>query len=384
MQGSGGVDVVVVGLGGMGSAAAYHLARRGARVLGVDANPPGHALGSSHGTSRIIRKAIYEAPEYVPLVLRAYDLWRDLEAASGRPLLTITGRLLLGPPDSRTVRGMLHSARTHGLAHEVLDAAAVRARFPGFAPDEEMVGVHEPDGGMLDPEGCIAAHLDLAARHGARLRHGEGVVEWAASGCGVRVRLASGERVVADRLVLAAGPWLPRLAAELRLPLQVTRQTIAHFEPRLPERFSLPSCPVFGLQTPLGQFYGTPAGPGVGLKIGQHNAGEPCTPETVRRAVAAPEVEHLRAVLDRYLPGAAGRFERALSCLYTHTPDGHFIIDRHPEQPQISFVSACSGHGYKYCAVIGEIMAELALEGATRHRIALFRAGRFTTAPTAD
>jgi sarcosine oxidase len=379
-------DVVVVGLGAMGSATACHLARRGPRVLGLDAYPRGHALGSSHGTSRIIREAYHEAPAYVPLVQRAYTLWRELEEETGRRMLHVTGGLSLGFADGSYVAGVLESGRRYGIAVETLTAAEVRGRFPGFAPTDDLIGVYQARSGYLEPEVAGGAHLDLAARHGAELRHGDPALAWAPDGDGVRVRTAAGEHRAA-RLVLTAGPWAPAVLRELGLSLEARRQYNVHFEPRRPDRFTArPAgpCPVFGWRVPEGQYYGVAALPVVGLKLGRHDGGEPCTPETARREVTAAEVDALRAILDRYMPGAAGRMVQTLTCLYTMTPDGHFVIDRHPRAPQIAYAAGFSGHGFKFATVIGEVLADLATEGATRHEIGFLGARRLAASPADD
>lgn len=370
-------DVIVIGLGGMGSAVAAQAAQRGARVLGIDAYAPGHALGSSHGDGRIIREAYFEAPEYVPLVQRAYALWRELEAATDRELLTITGGLTIGAPESEFVAGAHRSAREHGLAHEYLDHREVGARFPGFALPESMVAVYEPNAGILQPEDCIAAHLEVAQRHGAELRFEEPVTAWAADGSGVRVETLEGS-YHAGRLVIAAGPWAGEVLAGLGLPLQPVRIVNAHFASTNPEPFRVGSCPVYLFSGPEGDYYGFPWIEGQGVKIGRHDIGEPCTPATIRRGIDAEEIEMLRAALDRYLPGASGHVMKTLTCMYTNTPDRHFILDRVEDCPQVVYGCGFSGHGYKFASAIGEVLAELALEGRTRHDIAFLAAARFT------
>lgn len=370
-------DVIVLGLGGMGSAAAYHLARRGASVLGLDAHPRGHAQGSSHGKSRIIRQAYFEAPEYVPLLLRAYTLWRELEQESGQSLLRITGGLNVGLPTGELVAGALASARQHGLAHEYLAAAEVNARFPGLRLPDGFAAVYEPQAGILAPEDCTAAHLDLAAQRGAELHHGEPARRWGADGAGVRVE-TDREAYTAARLVIAPGPWAPGVLADLALPLVVQRVVNVHFEPARPDLFTAERFPVYLWDVPEGFYYGFPALPEQGIKFGRHDVDEPCTPQTIRREVSPAEVEALRAVLNRYMPGAAAAVKWTLTCMYTNTPDRHFVIDRHPRYPQVTVACGFSGHGFKFASVVGEILADLALDGATRHAIAFLSLRRFT------
>lgn len=374
-------DVIVLGLGAMGSAAAAHLAGRGQRVLGLDAHTRGHTKGSSHGRSRIIREAYYEAPQYVPLVQRAYVLWRELEEATGRQLLTITGGLSIGRPDGEIVAGAVQSAQLHALPYERLSAEEVTARFPGFRPVADMVGVYEPRAGILQPEACAGAHLDVAARCGVELRHEEPVTRWRADGDGVRVETAR-DTYRADRLVIAAGPWSAEVLADLGLPLEVERIVNVHFEPARPDLFGPEACPVYLLEVPEGHYYGFPSLPEQGLKFGRHG-GEVCTPGTIRRAIGEDEVALLRRVLDRYVPGAASAVKWALTCMYTNTPDRHFILDRHPAYPaQVVYGCGFSGHGFKFASVIGEVLADLAIEGATRHDIGFLSARRFA-APAA-
>ena len=368
-------DVIVLGLGGMGSAAAYQLASRGRRVLGLDAFERGHARGSSHGRTRIIRQAYYEAPEYVPLVQRAYQLWRELEVESGRGLLRITGGLNVGRPDGALVAGALASARQHGLPYEYLEPTVVAERFPAFRLTDDLVAVHEPEAGILEPEACVGVHLDLAARHGADLRHGERARGWSVDGSGVRVDTDRGA-YTAERLVIAAGPWASELLADLQLPLAVQRVVNVHFEPIRPELFGPDRCPVHIWEIPEGQYYGIPALPEQGVKFGRHDAGEICNPHTIRRDVDAEEIEALRTVLDRYLPGAAGDVKWTLTCMYTNTPDRHFVIDRHPRHDQVVYACGFSGHGFKFASVVGETLADLATAGETRHPIAFLSAGR--------
>ena len=365
-------DVIIVGLGAMGSAAAYHLAKCGRRVLGFDRFHPPHTLGSSHGGTRIIREAYMEDPSYVPLVQRAYDLWADLEAESGKTLLTQTGGLMIGAPDSDVVLGALASARLHDLPHELLDAAALRGRAPGYALPEDHVAVWEPRAGALDPEACVATHLDLAAQHGADLRFDHPVERWRPDGDGVAVTTAQGT-FLADRLILSAGAWTGSFHAKLDLPLRVTRQTVHWYKPaRNPDHFAPDRFPIFVWRLPGGQaIYGFPDF-GDGVKAGLRDTLEDADPDNVDREVGQDVVDQMRDIFARYLPDAAGQFLRAETCLYTRTPDGHFLIDRHHRHPQVVLASPCSGHGFKFSTVIGEVLADLALDGSSRFDLGLF------------
>jgi sarcosine oxidase len=370
-------DVVIVGLGAMGSAAAYHLARRDQRVLGLDRFTPPHAFGSSHGQTRFIREAYFEHPFYVPLVQRAYEYWVELERAIGRPLLRQTGGLMLGPPDGTLVTGAQHSAQIHNLAYELLSATEIRGRFPVFHPDDEMIAVLEPRAGIMFPEACIEAHLEMARRHGAVLQFEEPVTAWEADGEGVRVITSNGF-YQADRLLLTAGAWMRRLVPDLALPLTVERQVMFWFEPTHPESFNPDRCPIYIWEYAADRFfYGFPD-LGEGVKVGLHHQGETTDPDSVRREAGLEEIEAMRTLLRRFMPDANGPLRASAVCLYTNTPDFHFLIDFHPAHPQVLMASPCSGHGFKFSSVIGEILAELLTEGRTSFDLDFFRLRRLT------
>ena len=371
-------DVIVVGLGAMGSAAAAHLARRGQRVLGLDQFPPAHDRGSSHGRSRIIREAYFEHPSYVPMVWRSYELWTDLERTSRRHLFKQTGGLMIGRPDTDLVRGALESARIHHLAHEVLDAAAIRRRFPVFEPDDEMIGVWEPRAGVLAPEECVLALLDQASKAGADLRHDERVLGWSAGPGRVGVETAAG-RFEAAHLIITAGPWAPVLLADLNVPMTIERQVIAWFRPvRLDDAFAPDRCPIHIWHVGRRMFYGFPALDAGGVKIAEHAAGDPTTADGIRREIAPDEIQEIRDdFVARYVPAANGELVLTTVCMYTMTPDTHFVIDRHPRHPHVTIACGFSGHGFKFAPAVGEILADLTLEGRTRHDISRFSAARF-------
>lgn len=371
-------DVVIVGLGATGSAAAYQLAKRGQRVLGLDRFHPPHSMGSSHGGSRIIREAYIEDPSYVPLVQRAYELWAELEAESGTTLYTRTGGLMIGDPDGETVQGALASARQHGLDHELLDAAGVRQRAPAFNLPNHHGAVWEPRAGVLNPELCVETHLNLAGKHGAELRFDEPVSKWRPDGDGVSVDSGSGT-YLADKLVLSAGAWTGAFNAKLDLPLQVTRQTVYWFRPAKPETLRPERFPIYVWRLPEGDSVYGFADFGDGAKIGVHNTDITTDPDAVERRVSVDEVDHARDLLLRYIPDAAGEFLRAEACLYTNTPDGHFLIDFHHRHPQVILASPCSGHGFKHSAAIGEVLADLVTQGASRLDLGLFGLDRLLT-----
>jgi sarcosine oxidase len=376
-------DVIVAGLGGMGSAAAYQLAGRGQRVLGLERFSPAHDRGSSHGRSRIIRQAYFEGSEYVPLLLRAYELWEQLEEETGQRLMTLTGGLMIGREDGELVSGSVRSAEEHGLPYEKLDAAEIRRSFPAYAPAPGTVALYEEKAGFVRPEETVKAHLDRANSSGADLRFGEPVLSWEASGDGVRVETPKSS-YEAGRLVISPGAWAPQLLADLDLPLEVIRQVMFWYEPKnglepfLPERF-----PIFIWEPEDGNmFYGFPAQDADrGVKAAFFRAGGvPTSPDTIDREVHEEEIGFLRGYLAEHVPELAGRCLVARACMYTNTPDEHFVISAHPGHPQVVIACGFSGHGYKFCSVVGEIVADLAIEGSTRHPIDLFSPARLNRA----
>jgi sarcosine oxidase len=373
---------IVVGLGAMGSATALHLARRGHRVFGFDRFTPPHSHGSSHGQTRIIRKAYWEDPRYVPLLLRAYELWRRLEADSGQSLLHITGGLMIGRADGDLVAGSQVSAEQFDLQHELLSAAQMRRLYPAFKVDDDWVALWERDAGYLHPEVCVAQQLQQAALAGAELHFDEPVVEWnALPGGGVSVRTTR-ERYDADNLVISAGPWAPQILRELHLPLRVTRQVVYWFEPSGSiELFRRERMPIYVREMERGQplLYGFPlTGPdSEGVKVGLHGSEDVCSPETVDRTVGPGEELSIRERLAEALPLLAGRLLHTETCLYTMTPDEHFVIDAHPEFPQVMLAAGFSGHGFKFASVLGEVLADLATGRKPAYDLELFSLRRF-------
>src|SRR5688572_9192803 len=346
-------DVIVTGLGAMGSAAARELARRGLRVLGLDRYAPPHAHGSTHGRTRIIREAYFEDPAYVPLVQRAGRLWQELEREVGERLFIRTGGLMIGPEDGELVRGALASAEQHGLPHELLTSAEVRRRFPMLMPESDAVALLEPRAGVLFPEACVRALLA-----GAALRTGEPMLTWRVEGGVVRVATAIGEHI-ADRLVLALGPWLPQFLNGGQIQLAVERQMQHWFAPRADaQRFSPDELPIALWETSGRMFYTIPDF-GDGVKIAVHHDGEITDPQRVRRTITEQEDANARALLGRFLPDAAGELRDRAVCLYTNTSDEHFVIDHHPAHPEVVIASPCSGHGFKFATAIGEVVAKL-------------------------
>ena len=375
---SGAYDVIVIGLGGMGSAAAYHLASRGRRVLGLEQFEPLHERGSSHGLTRIIRLAYHEDPAYVPLLRRAYELWHDLETDAGEQLLITTGSLEGGPEDGPTFRGALEAARLHDLPHEVLDASELRRRYPayaGFDPSTRIV--FQADGGFLLAEPTMRAHHEGARGRGAELRFGEAVQRWEPVGDGVRVETEA-RTYEADRLVVCAGAWAQTLVPSLDRLAVPERQVLAWLRPIRPALFDVDQFPVFLIDVDEGSFYGFPLHDGHGFKLGKyHHLLEPIDPDDPDRSVRPQDEALLRAFAERYFPDGAGPVEMLKACMFTNSPDEHFVLDRLPDAPQVAVFAGESGHGYKFCSVVGEILADLTIDGATRHDIGLFRIGRF-------
>ena len=373
-------DVIVVGVGGMGSAAVYHLARRGLLVLGLERFDISHDLGSSHGSTRIIRLAYSEHPSYVPLLRRAYELWRELQTAAGEQLLFITGAIDAGPPGNFVFDGSVLSCQLHHLPYEVLTSAELTRRYPGYRFPSETMAVLQPDGGFLLPERCIVAHVVAAQALGAEVHGREQVLDWEATASGVRVRTDRGA-YEAGHLVVTAGPWAASLLGRLHGFAGLAkpeRQVLGWFQPRRPDRYALGEFPVFNVQVPEGRYYGFPVFHVPGFKLGKyHHLEELVDPDQVDRECHPRDEAVLREFVERYCPDAAGPTMALKVCLFTNSPDEHFIIDLFPGAPDVAIAAGFSGHGFKFCSVIGEIMADLAQHGSTQHDIDLFRIGRF-------
>jgi len=370
-------DAIVVGLGAHGSAATYHLAKRGLDVLGFDRFARGHTLGSSGGRSRIIRLSYYEHPDYVPMLRGAWDLWRELERASGETLLTQTGGLYIGPPDGELVSGARASARRHGLAHELLDAAEIRRRYPVFEIDDDWVGLFDAQAGWLAPERCIETHLRMAERHGATLRFEEPIEKWERDGDGVRVSGASGT-YRAKRLVLTAGAWMSRLLPDLAPHLWVERNVLFWFEPTA-QREAFADLPVYIVEDRERMFYGFPLDEEHGVKVAGLHFGDRVNPDTVERDATARDEDRVRAWLATRMPLANGERRLAKVCMYTNSPDANFVIDRVIDAPVV-FASACSGHGFKFASAVGELLAAMTTSDAGAPRF--LRASRLAKQPT--
>lgn len=373
---SGDYEVIVVGLGGMGSAALFHLAKRGYKALGLEQFSISHEMGSSHGITRIIRLAYYEHPSYVPLVVRAYQLWKELELEAGCPLLYVTGSVDAGSSTSTVFEGSLKSCELHDLSHEVLTSAQLSARFPEYHLPTDFMAVFQPNGGFLKPEQCVETHLALAVSKGARVQSNERVIDWWPHRGRVQVKTTRG-RYVTDRLIVAAGAWVSKLVPELEGIAVPERQVLAWLTPVREELFLPSRFPVFNIAVEEGRYYGLPVFGIPGFKVGRyHHRGERVDPDTMDRNCYKEDEDLLRAFTKRYFPDANGETVQLKACMFTNTADEHFIIDFHPEFPQVIVASPCSGHGFKFASVVGEIVADLAQSGSSRHDISLFRLRR--------
>ena len=358
-------DAIVLGAGGIGSAALYHLASRGVRAIGVDRFDPPHDRGSSHGQSRVIRQAYFEHPDYVPLVVESYRMWHELEQRTGRRLLHQVGAVEIGPADGVVVPGVLRAADEHQLAVESLTAAEIRARWPGLRVEDPLVGVYEPTAGYLLVEDCVQAHLDAARDAGAELLADTEVVSWSADESGVRVR-TSNDEIGADRLVITAGAWAGQLLADLHIRLTVRRKSLFWFATDAAQYDVAAGFPVFLFELPDGVFYGFPQLDPRGVKFAEHSGGRVLdVPLAADRSIDPEEQRRLRDVLPRHLPGVSPRVTDHAVCLYTMSPDEHFIVDRHPAHPNVTFAAGLSGHGFKFAPILGQALADLALHGGT-------------------
>ncbi len=373
-------DVIVVGVGAHGSATVHELAARGQRVLGLERADVPTTSGSSGGVNRIIRLAYNEDPRYVPLLLRAYERWRALEQRWGRQLLVITGGLDIGPPGSDVPEGAIEACRVHGLPHEVLDGRETRARYPGLAIPDHHVAVFQPDAGFVMSEEAIAAHATLALADGAEIHGHEAVIDWEPEGDGVVVRTERAE-YRAGRLVLTAGAWMRRLAAPLRELAIPERQVLVWLAARRPELFRVGALPVFILEEESGtEWYVFPEYGIPGVKIGlYHHRAQAVDPDATDWRVLEPEDERvLRDGVARFMPEANGPLLSWRACMFTNTPDEHFVLDRYPGVPQVILASPCSGHGYKFASVMGEVLADMAMDREPAFDLSMFRLDRFT------
>jgi sarcosine oxidase len=371
-------DVIVVGTGAMGAAACWQLARRGQKVLGLDRYDIPNAMGSSHGVNRIIRLAYFEHSSYVPILRRAYELWRETERLAGEQLLWITGSLDIGASGSAIVEGALASCRLHGLEHELLSAADASARYPGYRLPQNFVALHQPEGGFVASERAIVAAASLAMQSGAVLRGREAVLDYTPiAGGGARVRTERGV-YEAGQVIVSAGAWVGELVPGLSAIAVPERQVLGWFQPKRPESFALGAFPVSNLKSDLGHFYQFPVWNVPGFKIGlYHHLHEQGAPETLSREPTPADEEALRRGVAEFFPDADGDVLALRTCMFTNTPDEHFIIDRLPGFEEVIVASPCSGHGFKFSSAIGEILADLATTRTSRFDLSLFSLNRF-------
>ena len=358
-------DVIIIGVGGMGAATAYSLARRGVSVCGIERHGVAHDLGSSHGHTRIIRKAYFEHPDYIPLLHRSYELWAELAAQAKIPLFDQCGFLTCGLPDSESIKGLEASYAAHGVTHERLGYSEVRDRFPQFLIDRRAVGFLDPFGGYLRVEDCVEQHILQAEAAGAELFFQEPVVSWEACNEGVVVGTASRE-ATARSLVLTTGAWAAPELTGLGIPTEVWRKVLFWYETAGAEQF-LPDCfPTFYVETDSGHFYGFPSVDDKGLKVAEHFARTPIdNPGVLDRDLLPDDEPPVRHFVRQTFPEVVGGRTGHVVCMYTVTPDQHFVVARHPVHPQVVIGAGFSGHGYKFAPVVGEVLGDLAVKGAT-------------------
>lgn len=373
-------DAIVLGVGGVGSATLYHLARRGQKVLGLEQFPIAHDRGSSHGQTRLIRQSYFEHPDYVPLVQRAFDLWRALEAETGRSLYREVGLVQIGPPNGEVLHGVRTSARLHNLPIENLSAREATLRFRGLAVPDDWEAVFETRAGYLLVEECVRAHVAAAVRRGAEV-HAEQVVRgWKPDGDGVRVETDRAS-YRAGRLIVTAGAWAQQILAGLGVQLEVLRKELFWFRTRSDAYRVESGFPGFLYDLPGGCFYGFPQIDDAGIKVAEHSGGRPVPdPANVDRELDQEDLARLAGFVGSYLPDATAECLSHAVCMYTMSPDGHFLLDRHPEYPQVAFAAGLSGHGFKFAGVLGEELARLTIEGQVDPRAEFLGLGRFSAA----
>lgn len=366
-------DAIVVGCGVMGASISYNLAAKGLKVLNVERFGVNNRSGSSHGKTRIIRLAYYEDPRYVPLLRRAFGAWREVESKSGKRLLLMTGGLMIGREDGALVKGVLKSARSHGLPHEVLSAREVESRFDAFALDDGYMAIHEQNSGVLFAEDSVRAYVGLGSEAGCEYRFSEKVEGWKTGAESIEVETPLG-RQSAYRLILCAGAWNGGLLKG-SIPLQCERQVPFWFSSEGEERFSSAKMPIFIMEEEGSYFYGVPE-VGHGVKVARTHGGELGDPDKMNREVTSDDRGPVVDFVGRRMRGL-GPIVGSTTCLYTNTPDLNFAIGPHPEEPRVTIVSACSGHGFKFASVIGEVVADLATDKKVDYDLAFVSPARF-------
>jgi len=370
-------DCIVIGVGGMGSSAVHNLAKRGQKVLGIEKFDIPHTEGSSHGVNRIIRLAYYEHPSYVPLLRRAYEMWEEIQTDADEQLLYKVGSIDTAPSGHEVFEGSLESCLLHDIPHEVLNHQQINDRFPGYQMPPGQMGLYQRDGGFVLSERSIVAYVNAAVAEGAEIHAREPVAKWEPEGDGVRV-FTDRDEYTADRLVITAGAWAAGMVPSLEELAVPERQVLAWLQPEEPTLFNPANFPVFNAYFEEGRYYGFPVFGIPGFKIGRyHHLEEVVDPDHVDREVTQEDEDILRAAASRYFPKANGTLMTLKTCMFTNTPDEHFIIDLVPGYPQVSMAAGFSGHGFKFASVVGEILGDLALDGKTRHNIDLLKVNRF-------
>lgn len=374
--------VIVVGLGAMGASALYHLSQRGVQALGIEQFSIGHSQGSSGGDTRIIRRAYFEHPDYVPLLDRAYALWDKLGAETDVPVLHRTGLAYFGAPGSTVLEGTARAARQYGLDVEALPLDEARRRFPPFVVPDHFEALYEPDAGFVRSERAIQLFIQQALAAGADVRACEPVVRWQVDGDGVRVETVR-ETYRADKVIFAAGAWTGKILGDIGVDLRVCRQVLGWVQPRHPQAFGLGTFPSWIIDDPSrGIYYGFPLLPAtfaatLGLKVARHVPGPPVHPDHLDRAPTRADERDYRPALRTYLPDADGPTLATRVCMYTMTPDEHFVVDLMPQQPRVVIGAGFSGHGFKFASAIGEALADLAVEEKTPLPVEFLGLNRF-------
>ncbi|MFT4711711.1 MAG: sarcosine oxidase [Candidatus Azotimanducaceae bacterium] len=367
---------IVIGVGGIGSAALYHLAQRDADVLGIDQYPAGHDNGSSHGDSRLIRLVYFEHPDYVPLIHSAFTLWRELEQASGDALLRMTGLLQAGPQDGEVINGLLRAARTHDLSMERLDAATANDRFPGISLKPEQTAIFDQNAGILQVEECVKTHVRLAQNKGAQLKSGF-VTSWEQQKNRIAISVGN-ETLYCKKLIITPGAWAPALLPAIKPFLEIRRKSLFWFNEHKPEYLVQNQFPVFFIEDEGHNYYGFPAINEKGVKVADHQGGRPLSgPKALDKSLDESELEDIRNAITQYLPGVTHRLSHHTNCMYTMSRDEHFIVGQHPDNTNVHFVAGLSGHGFKFATVLGQIMADLSITGATNHPVSFLSPKRF-------
>lgn len=372
----GRFDAIVIGLGGMGTATCYHLARRGQRVLGLEQFGLAHDRGSSAGTTRIIRKAYFEHPDYIPLLHETYELWSAVERDTACQLMHRVGLLLAGDPMGDVLSGVRRASQQHQLMIESLGPKDLRTRFPAFSFRPQWEGLFERDAGYLLVEDCVRSHAELASRFGATLRFNERLINWTVDDDGVHVTTDSGQ-YEADRLALCCGAWSPAALHHVTLPLEIRRKVVLWIAPDTPTYDASNGTPVFGFETKDGFFYGFPAIDSDGVKVGDHTGGGIVLDvDSMDRQLQPNDTERIQRFIANHLPTLGDEVIRHNICMYSMTPDEHFVIDHHPESKRVAFAAGFSGHGFKFAPLVGSILADLLLEGKTKQPIGFLRLSR--------